>query len=314
MIFVKKAYIKHKKKHATFMYIPESESKVLSLRIPLWLPKTVVISLMLLLLGTSASIYRLNSISREYDKSKDEIDKLAAVNISQKQEIDSLQSKAQQIQLQLDENVKALDEIKKLVGLKESSSTDAKEAAPPQPVSSDSSKSESGDTTQQIAQIKTSYAELSMATLSQKEAIDNSIAPVKNQVAFLNAKPAIKPVSTRITATYGYRRNPFTNRGSEFHRGIDFSGDTGTSIRATGDGVVIFAGWQSGYGKMVIISHGYGYTTLYGHNSKLLVEKGDKVKRGEIISKMGSTGRSTGSHLHYEVRLNGTTVNPAKYF
>ncbi|MGB7605834.1 MAG: peptidoglycan DD-metalloendopeptidase family protein [Lutisporaceae bacterium] len=311
---MKKAYVKHKRKHATFMYIPESESKVVSLRIPLWLPKTVVIGLVLLLLGTSASIYMLNSISKEYDKSNDEIDKLATVNTSQKQEIDSLQDKAQQIQLQLEENVKALDEIKKLVGLKASSSTDTKETPTPQPTSSDTSKSESDDATQQISQIKTSYAELSVATLSQKEAIDNSITPVKNQVAFLNAKPSIKPVGTRITASYGYRRNPFTNRGSEFHRGIDFAGDTGTSIKSTGDGVVIFAGWQSGYGKVVIISHGYGYTTLYGHNSKLLVEKGDKVKRGEIISKMGSTGRSTGSHLHYEVRLNGTAVNPSKYF
>jgi len=314
MIFVKKAYVKHKNKHATFMYIPESESKVVSLRIPLWLPKVVVMGLVLLLLGTSASLYILNSINKEYGISKDEIGKLTAVNSSQKQEIVSLQNEAQQIQLQLQENVKALDEIKKLIGLKETSNTEIKEAPTPQPTSSDSSKLESDDASEQLSQIKTSYAELSVAILSQKETIDNSITPVKKQVAFLNAKPAIKPVNTKITSTYGYRRNPFTNRGSEFHRGIDFGGDTGTPIKATGDGVVIFAGWQSGYGKVVIISHGYGYTTLYGHNSKLLVEKGDKVKRGEVISNMGSTGRSTGSHLHYEVRLNGTSVNPAKYF
>jgi murein DD-endopeptidase MepM/ murein hydrolase activator NlpD len=137
---------------------------------------------------------------------------------------------------------------------------------------------------------------------------------VKKQVSYLNAMPSIKPVGTKVTDTYGYRSNPFTNRGSEFHNGIDFAGDTGTSIKATGDGVVIFAGWQSGYGKVLIISHGYGVTTLYAHNSKLLVEKGDKVKKSQIISKMGSTGRSTGSHLHYEVRVNGKIVNPTKYF
>lgn len=311
---MKKAYIKHKNKYATFMYIPESELKVVSLRIPLWLPKTIALALLLLLLGTSTSLYMLSSINKEYNKSKDKIDKLTAVNNSQKQEINNLQNEAQKIQLQLEENIKALEEIKKLVGLKENDNTDTKEAPKPQPASGDSSKIESIDATMQISQIKTSYTELSAAIMSQREAIDNSIAPVKSQVHFLNAKPAIKPVNTKITSKYGYRRNPFTNRGSEFHRGIDFSGSKGTSIKATGDGVVIFAGWQSGYGKVVIISHGYGYTTLYGHNSKLLVEKGDKVKRGDVISKMGSTGRSTGSHLHYEVKLNGSTVNPAKYF
>jgi murein DD-endopeptidase MepM/ murein hydrolase activator NlpD len=260
MMVVKKAFVKRKSKHATFMYIPESESKVVSLRIPLWLPKSVALVLVLLLVGTSASLYMLDSINNKYSRSKDEINTLAAVNSSQKAEIQSLQNEALQIQAQLDENAKALDEIKKIVGIKVTESTDKKEEA--NPASTTSSKAD--DTSLQINEIRTSYAELSVAAMSQKEVIDNSVAPVKKQIAFLNAKPTGKPVNTRITASYGYRRNPFTNRGSEFHKGIDFAGDTGTPIKATGDGTVIFAGWQSGYGKVVIISHGYGYTTLYG--------------------------------------------------
>lgn len=310
---VKKAFVKRKSTHATFMYIPETESRVVSLRIPLWLPKAVAFVLAFLLLGTSTSLYMLNSVNDKYSRSKDEINKLAAVNSSQKQEIESLQSEAEQIQQQLDENAKALEDIKKLVGLKQTESTEKKTVPEPKPAASDTSQSKADDVSLQINSIKTSYTELSVQAMSQRQVIDDSAASVKKQVAYLNAKPAVRPVNTRITASYGYRRNPFTNRGSEFHRGIDFAGDTGDPIKATGDGVVIFAGWQSGYGKVIIISHGYGYTTLYGHNSKLLVEKGDKIKRGQVISKMGSTGRSTGSHLHYEVRLNGKTVNPSKY-
>jgi murein DD-endopeptidase MepM/ murein hydrolase activator NlpD len=313
VIVVKKAFIKRKSNHATFMYIPESDSKVVSIRIPLWLPKVLAIGLVLLLIGTSSSLYLVSSVNDKYSKSKKEISSLSIVNTSQKEEIEKLQNDAIQIQQQLEENIKALDQIKEIVGIKKSSES-KEENKPTQPVTTDTSKDTSNNSMQQIDQIKTSYKELSTQLLSQRQLIDSSMATVKKQVAYLNAKPSIKPVNTRITDTYGYRRNPFTNRGSEFHKGIDFAGETGTSIKATGDGVVIFAGWQSGYGKVVIISHGYGITTLYAHNSKLLVEKGDKVKKSQIISKMGSTGRSTGPHLHYEVRVNGKVANPSNYF
>ena len=295
------------------MYIPESQSKVVSIRMPLWLPKVVTFGLVALLIITSSLFYMVNSINDKYNKSKKEISSLATLNTSQKEEIEKLQNDAVQIQQQLEENIKALDQIKEIVGVKKSSETTEKNITT-QPVTTDASKNTSDNSLQQIDQIKTSYNELSIQLLSQRQLIDSSMVTVKKQVAYLNAKPSIKPVNSRITDSYGYRKNPFTNRGSEFHRGIDFAGDIGTPIKATGDGVVIFAGWQSGYGNVLIISHGYGITSLYGHNSKLLVKKGDKVKKSQIISKMGSTGRSTGSHLHYEVRVNGKIVNPSNYF
>ena len=280
---------------------------------PLWLPKAMAFGLVALLVVTSTLLYMVSSVNDKYSKSKQEISSLAMINTAQKEEIENLQKDAVQIQLQLEENIKALDEIKEIVGIKKSSEA-AEESKATQPVTTNESKTSLDPSLQQIEQIKTSYKELSTQLLSQRQLIDSSMLTVKKQVAYLNAKPSIKPVSTRITATYGNRKNPFTNRGTEFHKGIDFAGANGTSIKATGDGVVIFSGWQSGYGKVVIISHGYGITTLYGHNSKLLVEKGDKVKKAQIISKMGSTGRSTGSHLHYEVRVNGKIVNPSNYF
>lgn len=118
--------------------------------------------------------------------------------------------------------------------------------------------------------------------------------------------------AVRYTSAYGYRRDPKTG-GRRFHKGDDFAGPLGTDVLATADGVVKFAGWQSGYGKLVIIQHDFGIQTYYAHNTRLLVKKGQRVSRGDHISDMGSTGRSTGSHLHYEIRVNGEPVNPMTY-
>lgn len=95
---------------------------------------------------------------------------------------------------------------------------------------------------------------------------------------------------------------------------MDFAGAAGAEIVATGDGIVSFSGWDGGYGNMVEINHGFGYTTRYGHLKNYSVKPGQRVKRGEVVGQLGSTGRSTGPHLHYEVRLNNRTVDPRQYY
>ena len=117
------------------------------------------------------------------------------------------------------------------------------------------------------------------------------------------------PVSGRITSGFGYRRHPITGV-YKLHTGIDISARTGTPIRAAADGVVIMSGWQGAYGYTIVIDHGGGVSTLYGHCSKLYKSSGASVKRGEVIASVGSTGYSTGSHLHFEKRVNGSPVNP----
>lgn len=126
--------------------------------------------------------------------------------------------------------------------------------------------------------------------------------------------PFATPVhaSFRFTSGYGYRRDPKTG-GRRMHKGTDFAAPTGTDIFATADGVVTQAGWHSGYGKLVKIKHAFGIETYYAHTSKILVKVGQRVSRGDHIADMGSTGRSTGTHLHYEVRVNGKPVNPMTY-
>lgn len=115
-----------------------------------------------------------------------------------------------------------------------------------------------------------------------------------------------------LSSTFGYRIDPFHGNVA-FHRGIDFAGPAGAEIVATGDGIVVSAGDHAGYGKMVEVSHGDGISTLYAHASKVLVRAGDIVREGQVLAKIGSTGRSTGPHVHYEVRRNGTAINPATY-
>jgi murein DD-endopeptidase MepM/ murein hydrolase activator NlpD len=124
--------------------------------------------------------------------------------------------------------------------------------------------------------------------------------------------PAGMPAPGYISSGYGGRSDPF-GRGRSHHLGIDIDANTGDPVTAAAEGVVSFSGVRAGYGNVVEIDHGNGYTTLYAHNSRNLVRVGDVVRVGQLIAKVGSTGRSTGSHLHFEVHVNGRPVNPRQY-
>lgn len=135
---------------------------------------------------------------------------------------------------------------------------------------------------------------------------------LEEQKLMLSSTPTIWPVKGWISSGFGYRISPFTGR-RVFHEGLDIATKYNTPLKATAKGIVVFSGRKAGYGKMVIIDHGYGYITKYGHNNKLLVKAGDKVEKGDLIAEVGSTGRSTGPHVHYEVLVNGIPVNPLKF-
>jgi murein DD-endopeptidase MepM/ murein hydrolase activator NlpD len=128
----------------------------------------------------------------------------------------------------------------------------------------------------------------------------------------LAAAPTLWPVQGRITGSFGERIDPFSGEGA-FHRGVDISSEIGTRIIAPADGVVRFADFMNGYGRTVLLDHGNGITTLYGHMSGFAVSPGQLVHRGDTVGYVGQSGRSTGPHLHYEVRIFDTPVNPRKY-
>jgi murein DD-endopeptidase MepM/ murein hydrolase activator NlpD len=152
---------------------------------------------------------------------------------------------------------------------------------------------------------------------TQSKSYDEIVDLAKDYENRLNNIPAIQPVLnqdlTRVASGYGWRIHPVYHT-SRFHAGMDFTAPEGTDIYATGNGKVVLAEWKSGYGNCIEIDHDYGYITLYGHLSKILVRAGQTVHRGDIIGLIGSTGLSTGPHLHYEVHLNGNVMNPQNYY
>jgi len=158
--------------------------------------------------------------------------------------------------------------------------------------------------------------QLSRASGSQHEEFASLLRSLEDQQNLLASTPAIRPVSrgvkSWVTSRFGYRKSPFTGK-REFHKAFDIAAREGTPLLATADGVVTFAGKKGLYGNIIIIDHGHGMVTRFGHCAKLLKKRGEKVKRWETIALMGNTGRSTGPHVHYEVRLNGMPVNPEKY-
>ncbi|MGH7405883.1 MAG: M23 family metallopeptidase, partial [Candidatus Methylomirabilales bacterium] len=128
----------------------------------------------------------------------------------------------------------------------------------------------------------------------------------------LTATPALWPTEGHVTSPFGPRTSPFTGQPQQ-HTGVDIAAPPGTPIRAPADGIVTFAGTLPGYGHALVLTHGFGFKTFYGHNQRNQVSKGQTVKRGQVIAFVGNSGYSTGAHLHYEVLLNDQPHNPLKY-
>lgn len=152
---------------------------------------------------------------------------------------------------------------------------------------------------------------------AQNKSYDELVEFAKQREVRLENIPAIMPILnkdlTRFASGFGWRRDPVYG-GRAFHRGCDFTAPTGTDIYATGNGRVIFAGWKQGYGNCIIIDHGFNYCSLYAHMSKIISREGQAVHRGEVIGLVGSTGKSTGPHLHYEVHFKNEPVDPKNFY
>lgn len=155
------------------------------------------------------------------------------------------------------------------------------------------------------------FAEFSHASIDKLNSFYNKYL---NSIIYnLGNTPLGFPYHGNITSTFGQRENPFTNASVERHKGLDIQGPKGSIVKATANGKVEFTGNKGGFGNCIVIKHGNGFETLYGHLSKILVSEGQSIEIGENIGKIGSTGRSTGPHLHYEVHQNGKPINPKSF-
>ena len=163
-----------------------------------------------------------------------------------------------------------------------------------------------------IREMNKQVEQLNEASTKQRQDFESVLKLLNKQVNILAHTPSIRPTNGYTTSRFGWRKSPFTGK-REFHKGMDIATRFKTPVVATADGRITFIGRKGGLGKVIVIDHGYGMATRYGHLYKALKKRGDKIKRGDVIALVGRTGRATGSHVHYEVLLNGIQINPRKY-
>jgi murein DD-endopeptidase MepM/ murein hydrolase activator NlpD len=163
-----------------------------------------------------------------------------------------------------------------------------------------------------VQQMRSDIERLQSEAMSREESLSELEKLLQSKREMLSHTPSIWPTTGWVTSGFGFRTNPFTEL-TQMHEGIDISNRVGTPIAAPADGIVSDIGTDLVHGKMLVVSHGFGMTTSYSHLSKVTVRVGEKVKRGSKLGEVGSTGRTTGPHLHYEVKLNGIPVNPMRY-
>ena len=163
-----------------------------------------------------------------------------------------------------------------------------------------------------LREMHTRIKQVDEAAMAQRQGFMSLLDYLEDQRSLLSSTPSIWPTDGWVSSKFGKRQSPFTGL-REFHKGIDIAAADGQAVFATGNGDVTFAGRNGSMGKMIVIDHGHGLVTRYGHLKTLLKKKGDKLKRGDVIGYIGSSGRTTGPHLHYEVIVDGLAVKPRTY-
>lgn len=248
---------------------------------------------------------------------KQTIEDLQNANAIQQEKLTELAQKATQLQDSLDKLNAAEKELKSLSNV-DAQTTDDSSAGQNADANADANGGQGGPViapdVQNLAEVLDNLEKRVAIHQENIENLRQALVTQRKQQSFISEKsittPLGMPVNGPISSPYGFRWN-----GTDFHPGVDIAVDYGSPIRATADGVVTTAGWNSGgYGNMVDIDHGNGIVTRYGHASSVVVSAGQHVKRGQVIAYVGSTGFSTGPHVHYEVRVNDRPVNPASYF
>jgi murein DD-endopeptidase MepM/ murein hydrolase activator NlpD len=304
------------KRSFTIMVIPHSEESTYSARLSLLAVQLAVAFVVLMLAGLCLlvfSYFRILADARE-------VHALRELNRAQQEEINALAAETQRMM----EQVKAIDDLVHFVTEKldldvEEILTDlngdveegygyyrgGSDASDLRAESLFSSDPEVGGVLERASR---NIIILQSLVPESSETLDL----VSDYVVQADAKPSIWPARGRIASGFGMRKIPYAS-GFQFHTGVDIIGAYGSAIWASADGKVTFTGYRGSYGHTVVIDHGYGFETLYAHLSGFAVDAGDLVQRGETVGYMGASGRTTGTHLHYEVLYNGSPVNPANY-
>ena len=260
----------------------------------------------LLTVGAVLSIYTL--MNGEMHAS--ETAQLREANRIQQEQILQVSKKASALQQDLDSLRRAEDGLRAIVGAPPAAADETVQEGTVSPTGGEQHTPTTADLSEALEMIEerlsTRRSSIDLLAETMRREFPGAASYASDSAP--HTTPSIWPAAGYVSSPYGLRFN-----GTEFHQGIDIAADMGAPIVATADGVVTAAGWNGGYGNMVDIDHGSGVSTRYGHASAVVVTAGQRVRRGQIIAYVGSTGHSTGPHLHYEVRLSGQPVNPTSY-
>ncbi|NLM88017.1 MAG: M23 family metallopeptidase [Syntrophomonadaceae bacterium] len=288
----------------TMIIIPQSQETPLRFSVSKTTLRVAAL-LVVLFVVVSAGIAAL------YGTKQADYNKLEAIkedSLRKDQTIELLDQQIKAIEQQQERLLSKQADIKKMMGVQED--------VPVTTESSGGGKGGSGPTRDALVTGEDSYLMAqqikNQLDLQEKE-LDELLAKVNNDKAYFRSLPNQWPTSGEISSYYGWRKSPFGGRSESFHDGIDIANDSGTKVCAAADGQVVFAGWQPVYGRTILIEHGHGFATKYAHNSALLVEEGDRVKKGQVIARMGTSGRSTGPHLHFSIMKWDQTLDPLIY-
>jgi murein DD-endopeptidase MepM/ murein hydrolase activator NlpD len=297
------------KREYTLMIVPHHGQTVRSIRIPIVAVRSIASVLCLLIVFMVGFIINYRHTLTAAGAEKAELETLREKQIVQLKQIEKLGKDTASLQTDM-ERLNSLDaEIRRIVNNEDMATTSRAGFVRPSAVY----KGQGGPGEQiDINNMNELVQDLNAAVTVREQSLIELKQQLLDKQTRMAATPSIWPTSGDVTSRFGWRSSPFSG-GSDWHPGIDIANSTGTPIVATADGEVVQSEWYGGYGKMVQIDHGNGIGTIYGHNSQNLVHAGQVVKKGQVIAYLGSTGYSTGPHVHYEVRVNGTAVNPSTF-
>jgi murein DD-endopeptidase MepM/ murein hydrolase activator NlpD len=269
-----KSYLKKAFTPITIMFIPHSNVRPLTVKIP----SIGIAASVLLLCAAIVYFFTLSADSAEYIRARRELSYYSGQFMELKDALSTLKRTSRELERLV--SFKSRDQILENLDMTDSGSLDI-----------EGLKSQIKSSMETIGEIK-DY-------LSQQRSV-------------YMATPKGWPATGHVTSPYGERQHPVSGK-PEFHSGVDIAADPDSPVRATADGIVSFAGWAGNNGNLVVLEHGLGFSTFYCHNRRIAVHRGQRVRRGDVISYVGSTGNSTGPHVHYEVWREGKSVNPKKY-
>lgn len=302
------------KEKLTVMIIPHTGREPASVKIPISTPRFIAAALVVFAFFLAVFIYSYAYLASQMD----ELAHLQEVTEAQKAKISLLSDQTLQLRVQVEEVEELSRQIKEILGLVEQAEAGAVEAEGAMEAMEAMGSGAGGrDLLADRSGFRTTLSTMELESLQASMAakakeLEDLVEAAEDYQHRMDHTPSIWPTEGRITSPFGYRRSPFTRR-IQFHGGIDIASSSGTPILAAANGRVVEASYRSGWGRLIILEHGYDFITYYAHLRGFAVAIGDTVSKGEVIGYMGNSGSSTGTHLHYEVHYRGERMNPRDY-